>query len=203
MPLLGRLGPVLTKTSKKVRFLKSRKRFFNHFEAFETLKLSVSPRREPYFSKNHFFLIFSILCCSWPVLGALLASFWRSWGALGAILGHLGPGQGKSKRSGQVKSGQVWSRWPWGPAGSGSEARSGQGGVAPSYKDGSALENPSSSCMVISNKNENFNYFSKFYAWFCGGRVDLKDLGLYGCFGGLGCESEQDLKASWVHFCWF
>ena len=138
LPLLGRLGPVLTKTSKKVRFLKSRKRFFNHFEAFETLKLSVSPRREPYFSKNHFFLIFNILCCSWPVLGALLASFWRSWGALGAILGHLGPGQGKSKRSGQVKSGQVWSRWPWAPPRFGNEARSGQGGVAPSYKDGSA-----------------------------------------------------------------
>ena len=75
LPLLGRLGPVLTKTSKKVRFLKSRKRFLNHSEAFETLKLSVSPRRKPYFSKNHFFLIFNILCCSWPVLGALLASF--------------------------------------------------------------------------------------------------------------------------------
>ena len=30
--------------------------------------------------------------------------------------------------------------------------------------------------------------------------MDLKDLGLYGCFGGLGCEFERDLKASWVHF---
>ena len=85
------------------------KRFSNHVDAFETLKISVSPRREPYFSKKNIFLICSILCCSWPVLGALLASFWRSWGGLGGILGHLGPGQGRSSkvRSSQVRSGQI------------------------------------------------------------------------------------------------
>ena len=114
-----------------------------------------------------------------------------------AILGLVKAGQNGQVKLGQVKSGQDGLGQP---ARSGSEARSGQGGVAPSYKDGSALENPSSSCVVISNKNENFNYFSKFYAWFCGGRVDLKDLGLYGCFGGLGCKFERHLKASWVHF---
>ncbi len=64
-------------------------------------------------------------------------------------MGHLGPGQGRSSkvrsgqvRSGQVKSGQVKSGQDGlgQPPGNGPEARSGQGGVPPSYKDGSALE---------------------------------------------------------------
>ena len=109
LPLLECLGRVLTTNWKKTRFLQSRKRFFNLFDAFETLKFDVSPRREPYFSKNNFFVIFGILCCSWPVLGAMLASFWKSWGGLGGILGHLGPGQGRSSkvRSSQVRSSPV------------------------------------------------------------------------------------------------
>ena len=109
LPLLERLGRVLTTSWKNTRFLKSRKRFFNLVDAFETLKFNVSPRREPYFSKKHFFVIFGILCCSWPVLGAMLASFWKSWGGLGGILGHLGPGQGRSSkvRSSQVRSSPV------------------------------------------------------------------------------------------------
>ena len=98
--LLERLGRVLTTSWKNTGFLKSRKRLFDHCDAFETLKFNVSPRREPYFSKNHLFVIFGILCCSWPVLGALLASFWKSWGGLGGILGHLGPGQGRSSKVG-------------------------------------------------------------------------------------------------------
>ena len=54
-------------------------------------------------------------------------------------MGHLGPGQGTSSkvRSVQVKSGQDGLGQP---PGSEAEARSGQGGVPPSYKDGSALE---------------------------------------------------------------
>ena len=62
--LLERLGRVSTTSWKNTRFLKSRKRFFNDVNAFETLKFNVSPRREPYFSKKHFFVIFRILCCS-------------------------------------------------------------------------------------------------------------------------------------------
>ena len=69
----------------------------------------------------------------WPHLGSLREVLEASW----AILGLVKAGQA---RSGQVRSGQVRSRWPGGPPGSGSEARSGQGGVPPSYKDGSALE---------------------------------------------------------------
>ena len=140
------------------------------------------------------------MACLWGLVGFILEVLGRSWT-------HLGPSWAWSRQvnQGQVKLGQVKSGQDGlgQPPRSENLARSGQGGVAPSYKDGSALENPSSSCMVISNKNENFNYFSKFYAWFCGGRVDLKDLGLYGCFGGLGCEFERDLKVSWVHFWWF
>ena len=78
------------------------------------------------------------MCCSWPVLGAMLASFGRSWGGLGSIFDILGLVKGGQARSGQVRSGQVRSRWPGGPPGSGGEARSGQGGVPPSYKDGSS-----------------------------------------------------------------
>ena len=138
------------------------------------------------------------------VLGLSWVPCWPHFRGLGnvlgpflAILGLVKPGH---ERSGQVRSSQAWSEEAWGPRRLWTGARSGQGGVHPSYKDGSALENTSSSCVVISNKNENFNYFSKCYALFCDGRADLKDLGLYGCFGGLGCEFEQDLKASWVHF---
>ena len=109
LPLLERLGRVLTTNWKKTRFLQSRKRFFNLFDAFETLKFDVSPRREPYFSKKYVFVLFSYFVLFWPVLGALLASFWRSWGGLGGILGHLGPGQGRSSkvRSSQVRSSPV------------------------------------------------------------------------------------------------
>ena len=52
LPLLERLGRVLTTNWKKTRFLQSRKRFFNLFDAFETLKFNVSPRRETYFPKH-------------------------------------------------------------------------------------------------------------------------------------------------------
>ena len=140
MPLLEPLGRVLSTKWKKARFLQSRKRFFNLFDAFETLKFDVSPRREPYFSKNHF-LLFLVFCV---VLGLSWGPCWPHFGGLGevlepswAILGLVKAGQA---RSGQVRSGQVRSRWPWGPPRSWPKARSGQGGVPPSYKDGSALE---------------------------------------------------------------
>ena len=107
LPLLERLGRVLTTNWKKTRFLQSRKRFFNLFDAFETLKFDVSPRREPYFSKNHFFVFFRILCCSglswgpcWPHFGGLGEVLEPSW----AILDLVKAGQA---RSGQVRSGQV------------------------------------------------------------------------------------------------
>ena len=51
LPLLERLGCVLTTSWKNTRVFKSQKRFLNHVNVFETLKFNVSPRREPYFSK--------------------------------------------------------------------------------------------------------------------------------------------------------
>ena len=56
-----------------------------------------------------------------------------------AILGLVKAGQARSGqvRSGQVKSGQDGLGQP---PGNELEARSGQGGVPPSYKDGSALK---------------------------------------------------------------
>ena len=69
-----------------------------------------------------------------------------SWAILGLV---------KASQKGQVKLGQVKSGQDGlgQPARFGSEARSGQGGVAPSYKDGSALENPSSSSEAIWSEN--------------------------------------------------
>ena len=100
LPLLGRLGPVLTKTSKKVRFWKSRKRFFNHFDAFETLKFSVSPRREPYFSKKHLFIFFvfcAVLACLGGLVGLILEVLGSSWS-------HLGPSWAWSRQVKKVRS---------------------------------------------------------------------------------------------------
>ena len=139
LPLLERLGRVLTTNWKKTRFLQSRKRFFNLFDAFETLKFDVSPRREPYFSKKNTFLLFLVFCV---VLGLSWGPCWPHFGGLGGVLeaswAILGLVKAGLARSGQVRSGQVRSRWPGGLPRSGSEARSGQGGVPPSYKDGSS-----------------------------------------------------------------
>ena len=68
---------------------------------------------------------------SWPHfwgLGAVLGPLW-------AILGLVEPGH---ERSGQVRSSQVRLGEAWGPEPAGIGARSGQGGVHPSYKDGSS-----------------------------------------------------------------
>ena len=101
------------------------------------MKFYVSPRCEPYFSKNK--LLFSVFCA---VLGLSWGPCWPHFGGLGevleaswAILSLVKAGQKGQVKLGQVKSGQDGLGQP---PGFGSEARSGQGGVAPSYKDGSA-----------------------------------------------------------------
>ena len=93
------------------------------------------------------------LACLGGLVGLILEVLGSSWSHLGpswAILGLV-----KASQKGQVKLGQVES----GQDGLGQSprsenlARSGQGGVAPSYKDGSALENPSSSSEEIWSEN--------------------------------------------------
>ena len=73
-------------------------------------------------------------------LGGLVGFFLK---VLGKSWKHLGPSWAWSRqvKQGQVKSGQVKSGQdgPGHPPRSGAEARSGQGGVPPSYKDGSSL----------------------------------------------------------------
>ena len=84
----------------------------------------------------------AVLGLSW---GPCWPYFWSLRPALKASSAILGLAKAGQARSGQVRSGQSRSRSIWGPPGLWSEARSGQEGVPRSYKDGSALENPSCS----------------------------------------------------------
>ena len=118
-------------------FLMSWKCFSNHVDAFETSKISVSPRREPYFSKIRF-LMFSLFRA---VLGLSWGPCWPHFRSLGAVLeaswAILGLARAGQARSGQVRSAQGRSRWTWALPRLWGEARSGQEGVPRSYKDGS------------------------------------------------------------------
>ena len=84
-----------------------------------------------------FFVFCAVLACLGGLVGLILEVLGRSWS-------HLGPSWTWSRqvKHGQVKSGQVKSGQdgPGQPPQNELEARSGQGGVPPSYKDGSALE---------------------------------------------------------------
>ena len=108
---------------------------------------------------------------SFSGLGGVLGPFW-------AVLGLVKPGH---ERSGQVRSSQVRSGQAWALPLAGTGARSGQGGVHPSYKDGSALENPSISYLVLGVSWGTLGYL---------GGVLGRPEGVLGRFGGV-------LRASW------